>query len=209
MEPEEANWRYVRFSAALLVAAFPFVVNYLTHHVQGKSADYQLVYYIIVNDFTKNLLNQPAAMLVFLTRMFHSGIIYSPSLLGLLTLWLLLRHDRSTLKLVLLWVLGILTTSMLLPWMEQSIERFYRSIPIETELVRSIRYLVFFMLIFCLWPLSELSRRLKISPCQGNRNCLWDPYHRIVDDCTPPQPECFEQNSRLSFPRLSGLRFLK
>jgi len=158
----------VMFALALLflVATSPFVVNYLTHHVQGKSADYELVYYIMVNNFTKNLLNQPAAMLVFLTRMFHSGILL-PSLLGLLTLWLLLRHDRSTLKLVLLWVLGILLASMLLPWMEQSIERFYRIIPIETELVRSIRYLVFFMLIFCLWPLSELSRRLKSPPARA------------------------------------------
>jgi len=152
--------------ALFLAATSPFVLNYLSHHIQGKSADYKLVYYIIVNNFPKNLLNVPAAMLTFLSLMFKTGILPG-SIVGLLILWFVLRHDRSPLQMVLFWILGILLASVFLPWMEQSIERFYRIIPIETELVRGIRYLVFFMLMFCLWPLAELSGRLKSRYASG------------------------------------------
>jgi hypothetical protein len=148
--------------ALFLVAASPFILNYMTHHIQGKSADYKLVYSIIINHFPQNLLNVPAAMLDFLTITFKSGILPG-AIVGCFIVWMLQRHDRSNLKLFLFWTFGILLMSVLLPWIEQSIERWYRIIPIETELVRGIRYFVFFMLIFCLWPLAELSKRLKPS----------------------------------------------
>jgi hypothetical protein len=148
--------------ALFLLAASPFILNYMTHHIQGKSADYKLVYAIIVNHFPQNLLNVPAALMDFLIIAFKSGILPG-SIVGLIVVWLLQRHDRSVLKLVLLWIMGIILVSVFLPWIEQSIERWYRIIPIETELVRGIRYFVFFMLILCLWPLAELSKRLKPS----------------------------------------------
>jgi hypothetical protein len=148
--------------ALFLAAASPFILNYMTHHIQGKSADYKLVYSIIINHFPKNLLNVPAAMMDFLSITFKSGILPG-SIIGLFIVWMLQRHDRSVLKLILFWTVGILLVSVVLPWIEQSIERWYRIIPIETELVRGIRYFVFFMLTFCLWPLAELSKRLKSS----------------------------------------------
>jgi hypothetical protein len=114
-------------------------------------------------------LNVPAAILDFLTTTFKSGILPG-SIVGLMIVWILQRHERGILKLVLLWILGIALVSVLLPWIEQSIERWYRIIPIETELVRGIRYFVFFMLLLCLWPLAELSRRLK--PAFASRTAI-------------------------------------
>lgn len=165
-----SRWKRVGIMLALgvvfLLVASPFVLNYMTHHMQGKSADYKLVYHVIAAHFPENLLNVPAALSGFLSIAFRSGIL-PLSLLGLVILWLMSRHDRSPLKLLLFWAMGILLASVFLPWVEQSIERFYRIIPIETELVRGIRYFVFFMLIFSLWPLAELYRRLK-SPVASN-----------------------------------------
>ncbi len=144
--------------ALFLAAASPFIVNYLIHHTQGKSADYKLVYQVIVTYLPDNLLNIPAALRDFLLLTLKSGLLPA-SVVGATALWLLLRHDRSRLKLALFWLLGIFLVSVLLPWVEQSVERFYRIIPIETDLVRGMRYFVFFMLILCLWPLAELAQR--------------------------------------------------
>ena len=61
---------------------------------------------------------------------------------------------------MLLWAAGIFITSLLVPFMEQIIARQLHILPLETELLRGIRYFVPLMLIFWLWPLVELAPRL-------------------------------------------------
>jgi hypothetical protein len=58
-------------------------------------------------------------------------------------------------------VLGLVLVSIFLPWGEQMIEKRFRIVPLQTELVRGIRYLVPLMLALWIFPLAGLAQRLK------------------------------------------------
>jgi hypothetical protein len=72
---------------------------------------------------------------------------------------LLKKNDRTPVKMVLLWMAGIFIASVLIPFTERMVEQHFRILPIETELVRCIRYFVPLLLLFWIWPLVEWTRR--------------------------------------------------
>ena len=55
---------------------------------------------------------------------------------------------------------GIFISSVLIPFAEQVIESHFHILPLETELVRCIRYFVPLLLLFWIWPLAEWAPRL-------------------------------------------------
>ena len=61
---------------------------------------------------------------------------------------------------VLLWAAGIFLAAVVLPFGERLVEQALHIPPIDTELVRGMRYFVPLMLLFWLWPLAELAPRL-------------------------------------------------
>ena len=62
---------------------------------------------------------------------------------------------------------GIFITSVLIPLAEQGIESRFHILPLETELVRGIRYFVPLLLLFWIWPLAEWSARLANPRARG------------------------------------------
>ena len=88
------------------------------------------------------------------------SLLLPVALAGLVATWLLKKSDRTMLKVVLLWMAGLFTTSVLIPFAEQLIEQHFHILPIETELVRCIRYFVPLLLLFWIWPLAEWMPRL-------------------------------------------------
>jgi len=141
-----------------ILAAMPYIITYLGHHVQGKSPGYDLVYYIIQNEFPVGLINAPYALAHFVKNV---GMLIPFSLLGLFFLWRAKSASRTELLLPIGWISGIFTIAGLFPWVEHSVERALRMVPLETELLRGIRYFIPFMFLFILWPLKELHYRLK------------------------------------------------
>ena len=139
--------------------ALPYVITYLANHVQGASASYDLVLTVITRYFPHNLLDIPAALGEFLPLMVKPALL--PLALAALVVLCLFPASRRDLRLVLLWIAGILLTALLLPWALHTLERILRRIPLETELVRGIRYLIPFMLLFVLWALAELASRIR------------------------------------------------
>jgi hypothetical protein len=61
---------------------------------------------------------------------------------------------------VLLWAAGIFTAAVIVPSGERAAELAFNLAPLDTELVRNLRYLVPLMLLFWLWPLAEIAPRL-------------------------------------------------
>jgi hypothetical protein len=82
------------------------------------------------------------------------------ALVGFVITWLLKKEDRTLVKVVLMWGAGIFITSILIPSIEGVIEQRLHILPLETELVRCLRYFVPLLLLFWLWPLAELTPRL-------------------------------------------------
>ena len=162
-----ASWSWIKrlgvmFANGLimLLVAGPFILNYIGHHVQGQTLSYELVYYIVDTLFPENLINVPAAVGQFLLLTLESGLL-PLAIIAFFLIRVFKRDDNEGLRLILGWLGGLALMSIVIPWIEHTVERYFRMVPYETELTRSLRYFVPFMLLFCLWTLSELQRRWK------------------------------------------------
>jgi hypothetical protein len=154
-------WQIVKLGLVFSAALVPYLIIYLSYHQGGSSAgDYNLLYTIITEYFPDNIYDMPAALAVFFALISNHGLIWF-ALAGLLLSFFLLPAERKNLSQIVFWMLGLLLVSILLPWGEQIIEKQFRIIPLQTELVRGIRYFVPLMLILWIFPLAGLAQRLK------------------------------------------------
>jgi hypothetical protein len=79
-------------------------------------------------------------------------------LAGIVYVWFRYRLERKNITLLAMWVLGILITSVAIPFIEQVISHKYKVFSLEIELVRNTKYIFPLMLIFCLWPFAAMSK---------------------------------------------------
>ena len=167
LPPGWSRWKRLAYMFGLglvfLAAASPFILNYFTHHVQGQTPDAGLILTVINTYFPANLLNVPAALADFARIIWQAGLL-PLAIIGLALTWVLRRSERQQTKIILIWVAGFMITSAGVPYLLRIVERYALMAPIESELIRGIRYSIPFMLLFCLWPLSEISQRLKLRP---------------------------------------------
>jgi hypothetical protein len=148
-----------KLGVILVLALLPYVSIYLTYHQGGQgNTDYDLVYNILINYFPYDLLNIPAAVGVLIKATSQFGLLWV-GLAGLLLTFLLFKSERGRIVQMLTWMAGIAFVTILVPMVEQSIERTFRIIPLQTELMRGMRYLVPFLFIFWFYPLAELTNR--------------------------------------------------
>ena len=148
----------LKMGLVLALALLPYVSIYLYYHKGGHSSDYDLVYFVLTNYFPYDLLNMPAAIQTFIHATSQYGLLWY-GLIGLVLTFILFNSERGRLKQMLTWMAGISFVTILIPFVEQTIERTLRMIPLETELMRGMRYLVPFLFIFWFYPLAELTRR--------------------------------------------------
>ncbi len=148
-----------------LVVLIPFTLNYLSYRGRDQGADYATVMAILQAYLPANLLNVPAALGSFLWNMTRS-LLLPVALAGVAATWLLKKGDRTPVKIVFLWMAGILITSVIIPYAEQLVEQRFQILPLETELVRCIRYFVPLLLLFWIWPLAEWTPRLSNLPAR-------------------------------------------
>jgi len=148
-----------KLGAILALSLLPYVSIYLAYHQGGRgSADYDLVYTILMNYFPYDLLNIRSAVGVLISVTSQYGLLWY-GLAGLLFTFLLFRPERGRIVQMLTWMIGIAFVTILVPYVEQNIERTFRIIPLQTEIMRGMRYLVPFLFIFWFYPLAELTKR--------------------------------------------------
>jgi hypothetical protein len=167
--PPEWSWArrlttMLSLGALFLAVSAPFLWHYVAHQEVGTapSAPYGEIRRIIEARFEPGYLDLPAAILEFALvfgRIPGRSLIWLLASGGaLLVLWLH-RKERKSVVVVLLWVIGLVVTSVLLPMIDHQLASALHSFPLEYDLVRGLRYLVPFVLLFSLWPLAEISRR--------------------------------------------------
>ena len=164
LQPKDWNWRrrvmvMLGLGVLFLTAITPFAVNYLSYRGRDQAADYNTVMTILQAYSPANLLDVPAALGSFLWNMTRN-LLLPVALVGFAATWLLKKNDRTSVKVVLLWMAGLFITGTLIPFGERMVEQQLQILPLETELVRCIRYFVPLFLLFWLWPLAELAPRL-------------------------------------------------
>lgn len=162
-----ADWKLGKRLAVMAGLAFvvvlvtlPFIISYLSYHVQGQIANYGLLIQVINENFPKDILNIPAVVVQFIKNSTQQGLL-PLSIVGFFAVLWLAQEDRKKISLVLAWMGGLFLISLVVPYAERTIEKIYHLAPFETELVRGIRYYYFFLILFIIWALSECGRRLK------------------------------------------------
>jgi hypothetical protein len=156
---QKVSWM-VCLGAVSLLAMLPFIYNYLTYHETGQTANNALLLRVLYEDFPENLLNPPAAVLDLLQDVLSSGMLLF-GLAGLTVLWILKAGERRELLLTLVWLGGLLLISVVVPAAERIAERLFALVPLETELLRGIRYIYIFLILYSIWGLSEVWRRAR------------------------------------------------
>jgi O-antigen/teichoic acid export membrane protein len=164
LQPKDWSWPrrlliMLGLGVLFLAVITPYAINYLSYRQRDIAADYNTVMTVLQAYSPANLLNVPAALGNFLWNGTRS-LLLPLALVGFTATWLLKKNDRTPVKVVLLWMAGLFITSILIPFSEQVIEQRFHILPLETELVRCIRYFVPLFLLFWLWPLVELAPRL-------------------------------------------------
>lgn len=158
-ETRRKIWEMFKLGISLVIGLLPYVSIYLKYHESGNSqSNYDLAYYVLIEYFPANLLDIPAALSTFFANTAEFGLLWY-GLAGLVLTFLLFRSERPRLKQMLVWIAGMAIISILIPWAENTIERILRLIPLQTELMRGMRYLVPFLFVFWFYPFAELTRR--------------------------------------------------
>jgi hypothetical protein len=86
---------------------------------------------------------------------------------GLVVIWWLNRNDRHVIKMMILWGIGIGLVSVVIPYVEQTIERALKILPVQVALTRGLRYTVPIMLILVVWAPYEISKRVNTSKAKS------------------------------------------
>lgn len=168
LAPRAWTWKrrlLVMFGLGLvfLLALAPFALNYFSYRGEDTAADYETVMTVLQTYWPENLLDVPAALGDFLWNATLS-LLLPLAVVGMLVgqPCRAVRTGQAfnlTYRVVLLWLLGLFLSSVLLPFAERLIEARFRLLPIETELLRGIRYFVPLLLLFWLWLLAEWTSR--------------------------------------------------
>lgn len=149
----------LKLGLILVLALLPYVVIYLSYKQGGRSnTNYDLVYLILTNYFPNDILNIPGAVSTLIQATGQYGLLWY-ALIGLAFTYIYFHSERPIVKQMLIWMVGISVVSIVIPYIEQIIERTLRIIPLQTELMRGMRYLVIFLFIFWFYPFAELTRR--------------------------------------------------
>lgn len=174
-----SRWSWSRSFAVLpglgvlfLAITAPFLIHYTSQQEVAPPAStqsYAQTYEIIEARFLPGYLDPPKAFIDFLlafTTIKYKKFFWVWAVIGGLLTLAMKRDQHRDVLVILLWALGIVITSMILPVVDQGIARALSSFPLEYDLVRGMRYFVPLMLLFTLWPLSELSRRWHRTPAR-------------------------------------------
>ncbi len=146
-----------------LVSALPFVLPWFSKDGGVLSQiDYDLVISIARKRIGVEYFDTWAAVKVFFGQWAGwLSLYWIGGGLGLLLMVWRKTKQRDNALMVLAWVLGIIISAVLLPWAHKSLAQAQRVLPVEIDFIRSIRFLIPMMFIFCLWPLAYFTQRLR------------------------------------------------
>lgn len=152
----------------MLITQSIFIANYLKYRVAGGATNYREMIEMLRFLLPPEILDIPLTLKKTFYLLWNMGFIPF-GVLGILLLSILNRRDRDDrrgLMLVLAWLASVIIVAALLPLMERTVEAYLRILPIETDLIRGLRYLVPLLSLLGLWGMSALSMRLKAAPAK-------------------------------------------
>ena len=165
------TWSWYRKSAYMFVLGLIFVAtvlpwasNFLLVHDRAASGgvQYREVVGIIADRVGKELLNVRLALQMWWEKVLSWPLwLYFSWAIGASAAVSLVRSERrKDILLIAIWALGIMFVAVGLTFIEETICRIYDLKRLQMDSIRGIKYIVPLILVLCLWPLAEMSRRM-------------------------------------------------
>ena len=142
------------------LAIAPYAFLYLSGQQYGSSKNYEFVIYILKNFFPPNISDAPAVLISFIKITMMNGVL-PIAIVSIIILSFIKNKERRDLNLTLIWMIGILMISIVIPFFIGLIEKIFRLIPIESVLTRGLRYAYPLLLLLFVWALAEISKNTK------------------------------------------------
>ncbi len=157
-------WTQFKLGLPVVLAAAPFAIWYLAYHDTGTAdpAQSALVQKALADRLTPYDLSVVAALGSFVRwfngPFFPQGYLALAGAVGMIV-WR--RGDRRSVLMVVAWYAGVLAFSIGVPGLSAFLSWLLdRSVPLQIDLFRPVKYIVPFTAIFVIWPLAEGWRRV-------------------------------------------------
>lgn len=147
--------------ATMLLMGSVFIYIYLDNHVSGGIVNYSemiQMYRLVLPPDILNVSGSTVKIIRYLLNMWLLPI----GAVGTILLLILRRGQRNEVMMVLAWLAAATVISVIIPLIERVVEAYLRLLPMETELVRGVRYFIPLLSLLGLWGLGELHNRIKI-----------------------------------------------
>ncbi len=154
---------WVGAAFVLLIVIAPFVINYLSTTDFGVSEgiEYEKIRVIMEKRFKPGSLDIQAGLKEFVNGAFLShGLnlgLFSLALLGGIGVFVRRRHMKNSIPgVIAAWWAGMIIVGALIPLAEHSLTTALKRMPLEIDLIRSLRYVFLLLLLSVFYLLSEL-----------------------------------------------------
>jgi len=143
---------------AFVLVMLPFMWNFLGGRDFVPIMDMERTEQIIISQFQEYF--RPWLVYSHILAILTSDGLLWPGLVGLGVLVWIKRNELRSVALVILWIIGIIVVSVGIPTVEAAILNGRSATFITLIWVRGLRYIVPFLMLFTLWLLSELTKRI-------------------------------------------------
>ena len=147
-------------SAAFFLPTVPWVIFYFLNHAHGTSGNYETIVALMGSHYNPGYVDVGLATRQFLELFWtHRGIALAILIL-LPSLFIIARGPEKPpeLKLIFTWMVGLVLSSVGVTFVEQAVERAFRMVPLQIDLIRGLRYILPLLLLTCLWCLYYFSK---------------------------------------------------
>lgn len=167
------TWTWYRKSAYMFVlgiifvaTVLPWALNFLLVHgrTASEGVQYRQVLGIIEARVGRELLDVGLALQMWWQEVssWPLWLYFSWAIGGSAVVAFVRPERRRDIFLIAVWVLGILFVAVGLTFVEETICRTYHLKRLQMDSIRGIKYIVPLILVLCIWPLSEMSRRMPL-----------------------------------------------
>jgi hypothetical protein len=141
--------KYIIISTIVFLGSItPFIIMYLNNFIQSSPVDYSSAASFVYNYFSM-WLDIPKIINVYIGQLWMKGIL--PYALICLPLLLIFKFILKDINLIIYWFLVLILFSIIIPWVEHTIEIQLKIMPYQMDLVRNLRYTVpIIILVICL-----------------------------------------------------------
>lgn len=155
--------RLLKAGVAYLIVFLPFALNYLTSREYGQTGDLETMLATYAGLFGREYIDG----LFYVQRImsaWQTWILAAWGAAGATAVWWLSPERGAQVRLLVLWLGGVVIASLGVTLAEQALSRALGALPPEIDTIRNVRYVFPVLLVCGLWGTMAVARKTLPSP---------------------------------------------